>query len=393
MKSVFCQNAELRVEDRAKLEPAKGQVLLEVVRCGICGSDLHMQHHCDHMHNLASRVGFNGVAKSTDEFVLGHEFCGKVLDYGPKTRRKFKQDALVCAMPMLNVADKGYMPTGLSPNAAGGYAEQVLAQSSLMFEVPNGLDADSAALTEPMAVALHAVRRSRIKNSEPAIVIGCGPVGLGVILMLKAAGVKTVVASDFSPNRRRLAQACGADIVIDPKTDSPFSSWKEFGLLGNVSDAINMGMGLFEKVQAVPMPWWHGWRMADKLAGGILPKRPVIFECVGVPGVLQQLIEGAPLFSRIVGVGVCMQSDKIEPALAINKELEIQFVLGYTPLEFRDSLHMIAEGKVNCAPLITGVVGLEGVTNAFAALRDPEQHAKILIDPKRQGSNIELVKN
>ncbi|MFH4268429.1 zinc-binding dehydrogenase, partial [Acinetobacter baumannii] len=79
------------------------------------------------------------------------------------------------------------------------------------------------------------------------------------------------------------------------------------------------------------LPWWHGWRMIDKL--GALPKRPVIFECVGVPGVLQQIIEGAPLFSRIVGVGVCMQSDKIEPALAINKELEIQFVLGYTPLE------------------------------------------------------------
>ncbi|MFI8036054.1 hypothetical protein ACFMJX_01760 [Acinetobacter baumannii] len=111
----------------------------------------------------------------------------------------------------------------------------------------------------------------------------------------------------------------------------------------------------------------------------------------GVPGVLQQIIEGAPLFSRIVGVGVCMQSDKIEPALAINKELEIQFVLGYTPLEFRDALHMIAEGKVNCSPLITGVVGLEGVTNAFEALRDPEQHAKILIDPKRSGSDIQLM--
>ncbi|WP_252719255.1 zinc-binding dehydrogenase [Acinetobacter baumannii] len=435
MKSVLCHQATLQVVDQPNLTPAKGQVLLEVVRCGICGSDLHMQHHCDHMHDLAARVGFNGLAKSTDPFVLGHEFCGKVLDYGPKTRHKFKADTLVCAMPLLNVDQHGYLSTGLSPNASGGYAEQVLAQSSLMFEVPNGLDADSAAMTEPMAVALHAVRRSRVKTSEPAIVIGCGsslmfevpngldadsaamtepmavalhavrrsrvktsepaivigcgPVGLGVILMLKAAGVKTVVASDFSPNRRKLAEQCGADIVVDPKETSPFANWKEFGLLGNVSDAINMGMGLFDKLQATRLPWWHGWRMIDKL--GALPKRPVIFECVGVPGVLQQIIEGAPLFSRIVGVGVCMQSDKIEPALAINKELEIQFVLGYTPLEFRDALHMIAEGKVNCSPLITGVVGLEGVTNAFEALRDPEQHAKILIDPKRSGSDIQLM--
>ena len=130
-------------------------------------------------------------------------------------------------------------------------------------------------------------------------------------------------------------------------------------------------------------------RVGDKL--GLLPKRPVIFECVGVAGIMQQILESAPLFSRIVGVGVCMQSDKIEPALAINKELEIQYVLGYTPLEFRDTLHMIAEGKIDVSPLITGVVGLEGVGNAFDALRDPEQHAKILIDPKRAGSDIQLI--
>lgn len=390
MKSVFCHNAELYVGEHQQLIPSKGQVLLDVVRCGICGSDLHMQHHCDHMHNLAARVGFNGLAKSTDKFVFGHEFCGTILDYGPKTRKKFKQDTLVCAMPLLKVDDIGYQSTGLSPNASGGYAEQVLVQSSLMFEVPNGLDADHAALTEPMAVALHAVRKSRIKSNEPAIVIGCGPVGLGVISMLKAAGVKTVVASDFSPNRRQLALQCGADIVVDPKQESPFSNWKEFGLLGHVSDAINMGMDIFDKVQSVPLPWWHAWRVADKL--GAMPKRPVIFECVGVAGVLQQLIEGAPLFSSIVVVGVCMESDRIEPALAINKELEIKFVLGYTPLEFRDSLHMIAEGKINAMPLLTGIVGLNGVTNAFQALRDPEQHAKILIDPKKLGADIQLVK-
>lgn len=389
MKSVFCHQAELYVDEHTTLTPTKGQVLLEVMRCGICGSDLHMQHHCDHMHNLAARVGFNGLAKSTDKFVFGHEFCGNIIDYGPKTKKRFKQDTLVCAMPLLKVGEVGYQSTGLSPNASGGYAEQVLVQSSLMFEVPNGLDVDRAAMTEPMAVALHALRKSRIKSNEPAIVIGCGPVGLGVISMLKAAGVKTVVASDFSPNRRKLALECGADIVVDPKLESPFANWKEFGLLGNVSDAINMGMDIFDKVQSIPVPWWRAWRVADKL--GAMPKRPVIFECVGVPGVLQQLIEGAPLFSSIVVVGVCMASDRIEPALAINKELEFKFVLGYTPLEFRDSLHMIAEGKVNVTPLITGVVGLNGVTNAFEALRDPEQHAKILIDPKKQGTDIQLM--
>ena len=85
MKSVLCHQAKLQVVEQPKLTPAKGQVLLEVVRCGICGSDLHMQHHCDHMHDLAARVGFNGLAKSTDPFVLGHEFCGKVLTMAQNT--------------------------------------------------------------------------------------------------------------------------------------------------------------------------------------------------------------------------------------------------------------------------------------------------------------------
>ncbi len=390
MKSVICQNAELRVSDQPKLIPSKGHVLLEVLRCGICGSDLHMQHHCDHSANISARVGYTGIAKASDAFVMGHEFCGKILDYGPKTKQKFKQDTLVCAMPLLKIDSLGYQGVGLSPNASGGFAEQILVQSHLMFEVPNGLDEDSAAMTEPMAVALHAVRRSRVKTNEPAIVIGCGPVGLGVILMLKAAGVKTVLASDFSPNRRQLAKQCGADIVIDPKQESPFKNWKEFGLLGNMSDVLNKGLDIFEKVQGSGLPWWHAWRVAEKM--GAAPKRPVIFECVGLPGVLQQLIEGAPIMSRIIGVGVCMQSDTFEPALALYKELEFQFVLGYTPLEFRDALHMIAEGKVNCTPLITGIVGLDGVSNAFTALRDPEQHAKILIDPRRAGSTITSVK-
>ncbi len=119
-----------------------------------------------------------------------------------------------------------------------------------------------------------------------------------------------------------------------------------------------------------------------ELIGATTPKHPVIFECVGVPGVLDQLISTAPLASRIVVVGVCMQPDRIRPAMAINKEIDLRFVLGYSPLEFRDTLHALAEGKLNAAPLLTGQVGLDGVATAFDALRNPEVHAKILIDPR-----------
>src|SRR4029079_18962581 len=113
-----------------------------------------------------------------------------------------------------------------------------------------------------------------------------------------------------------------------------------------------------------------------------MPKHPVILECVGVPGVIDSIIDSAPLFSRVVVVGVCVGPDQFTPAMAINKEIDLRFVIGYTPLEFRDALHMLADGKVDPRPLVTGTVGLDGVEGGFDALADPEAHAKILIDPK-----------
>jgi threonine dehydrogenase-like Zn-dependent dehydrogenase len=101
---------------------------------------------------------------------------------------------------------------------------------------------------------------------------------------------------------------------------------------------------------------------------------------------LDAVISSAPLLSRIIGIGVCMGNDTIRPSMAINKEIEVRFVVGYSPLEFRETLHMLAEGKVDPAPLLTGVVGLAGVAAAFDALAEPDEHAKILIDPQSQES-------
>jgi threonine dehydrogenase-like Zn-dependent dehydrogenase len=140
--------------------------------------------------------------------------------------------------------------------------------------------------------------------------------------------------------------------------------------------ALELAVGTREKLGRLPVGWWHAWRLGEALGAG--PKYPVIFECVGVPGVIESVIDGAPLFSRVVVVGVCVGVDQITPAMAINKEIDLRFVLGYTPLEFRDTLHMLADGDVDPRPLITGTVGLDGVD---AALGDPETHAKILIDP------------
>ena len=379
MKAVVCQDAELRVAELPELEPGPGQVLAQVLRCGICGSDLHVREHCAHMKELMGRVAFDAQFPGAgDAVVFGHEFCAEVLEHGPGCDRKIRPGTRVVAQPLLRVGGEIDM-LGLSVRSPGAYAERMLLQESALVPVPNGLSSELAALTEPMAVAWHAVRRSEIARKDVAIVIGCGPVGLAVVCLLKARGVGTIVASDFSPGRRALAQRCGADVVIDPAKTSPWSNWQDYGFMGGIPDLLELGLGTREKLAKLPLPWWMLWRVAEAL--GQKPAHPVIFECVGVPGLLAQVIDGAPMLSRVVVAGVCMQADRIEPAVAIHKEIDLRFVFGHSPLEFRDTLHMIADGKVDCAPLLTGVVGLDGVAIAFDALKDPEQHAKILIDP------------
>jgi threonine dehydrogenase-like Zn-dependent dehydrogenase len=381
MKAVSCRSAKLELVELPTPKPGRGQLLLDVLRCGICGSDLHARYNCDELADVTSEIGYDGIFRSDQAVVLGHEFCGEVLDHGPRSRKALRTGTRVVAFPLLR-RGKGIHPTGLSLSAPGGYAEQVLVEESLTFAVPNGLSTELATLTEPMAVGLHAVRRSEIKKGQVAIVIGCGPVGLAVICMLKANGVRTVIASDFSVGRRALATACGADVVVDPGAVSPFASAGGHGHLDSAPEVFELAVGSMEKLRRVPLgQWWRVYQAAEAL-GAAKPKHPVIFECVGVPGMIDQIITGAPLFSRVVVVGVCMEADRIRPVMAINKEIDLRFVLGYTPLEFRDSLHLLADGKVNAAPVVTGAVGLAGVNNAFTALADPETHAKILIDPK-----------
>lgn len=365
--------------------PGKGQLLIEVTRAGICGSDLHARHHCDEAADVIAEIGYGDFMRSDQSVVFGHEFSGRVAEHGPGCRKTVPAGADVVAVPLLRSGGDVHT-VGLSTLAPGAYAEQMLVEESLAFEVPNGLAPDLAALTEPMAVGLHAVRRGEVKKRDVAIVIGCGPVGLSVILHLKARGVRDVIASDFSPGRRELARACGADVVVDPAAESPYDTAASEGHLKSAPEALDTAVGVVEKAHRLRLPWWHVWRAAE--VAGVRPKRPVVFECVGVPGVIDEIIAKAPLFSRIVVVGVCMGADRFRPAMAINKEIDMRFVVGYSPSEYRESLHKLAEGEVNAGPLVTGTVGLEGVDGAFTALGDPETHAKILIDPQRQGAEL-----
>jgi threonine dehydrogenase-like Zn-dependent dehydrogenase len=105
----------------------------------------------------------------------------------------------------------------------------------------------------------------------------------------------------------------------------------------------------------------------------------VIFEAVGAPGVLQGIVDGAPPRARVVVVGVCMQPDGIEPFVAVAKELDVRFAFGYSPAEFAATLEVLGRQELPADALITLRVGLDGVADAFDALRDPAEHGKVLV--------------
>lgn len=381
MRAVTTHQGRLEVAEVPDLVPGPGQILLDVLRCGICGSDLHARMHGDVTADALTEMGYADFIRADDTVVLGHEFVGTVAAYGPKTRRAWRPGTRVVALPMLGTED-GVQLTGLSPKAPGGYAEQVLVSEAFTFPVPDGVSDDHAALVEPLAVAHHAVRRSQIGAREVALVVGCGPIGLAVILMLKAAGVRTVVASDLSAGRRELARRCGADVVVDPRETSPFDAYgARRGHIRSAQALFDLALGSMRSLRSLPvLPWARVMRLAEK--AGQVPKGPVVFECVGVPGMIDAMVAQTPLRSRVVVVGVCMEPDTIRPSVAIGKEIDLRFVFGYDPAEFHQTLQWIATGRVDPAPLVTGTVGLDGVQGAFDDLADAGKHAKILIAPR-----------
>jgi len=324
-------------DDVPEPTPGPGQVLVEVTACGICGSDLHFAAHGDQV--LAATQSMSGspsasasVGLGADIF-MGHEFSARVLEAGPGTDT-FAAGTPVTSIPVL-LAAKGIEPIVYSNTTIGGYAEKMLLSAPLLLAIPNGLDHRHAALTEPMAVGLHAVNKSGITPGETALVLGCGPIGLAIIAALRTRGVEDVVAADYSRARRDLATVMGAHRSLDPAQGSPFDT--------------------------------------------VTPK--VIFEAVGVPGIIDDVLRRAPVGSRLVVAGVCMEPDTVHPFFGITKEISMQFVFAYEPAEFAASLQAIAEGRIDVAPLITGEVGLDGVGAAFDDLADPDRHCKILVTP------------
>ena len=338
MEAVTMERGILRKVEVDDPIPKKGEVLVKSIACGICGSDLHAAKHTEDFVKTSRESGGAFKLTTFSPVILGHEFCAEIVDYGPNTEKSLAPGTLVCAAPVL-LRDP-FLSIGFSEKTPGGFSQYMLLSESVMQPVPSGVRAEDAALTEPVAVALHAINKASLEGTEEIVVIGCGPVGLAILTILKSSFKGQIIASDFSPQRRSLAEKVGAHQVVNPQEASPFSS-------------------KFLKKN----------------------KKTVVFECVGVPGVIDDIILEAPQNSKLVVVGVCLQKDSFRPLIAINKEISMQFVLGWSMEEFSESLNKIASGEIDASALITKQITLDQVSDTFKELSSPNEDAKVLVKP------------
>ena len=323
----------LQVEHIADPSPGERQLVVEVAYCGICGTDLHSTRE--------------GPAMLPCNSVLGHEFVGEVVALGGGLQSGWARGDRVCALPFLSCGSCAACLSGspfecsglacIGVNAPGGFAQYVATSECNTLRLPDQLSTPDAALVEPLAVGLHAVRAGGLRAGQRVLVTGAGPIGLAVALWARFMGASDIIVSEPTAQRRDLALSMGATAVVQP------------------------GANLAEQ-------------FAD-IAGG---PPDVLFECVGAPGLIQQCIEIAPRRAMLVPVGVCEQPDTILPFPALIKELSIRFAIAYSRADYETVIAMMAQGRIDASPMVTQVVSLDDMPAAYEALRAPSNQCKVL---------------
>lgn len=328
----------LVVENVEDPVPEATGLVMKVSYCGVCGTDLH-----------ATREGLTTACCGQ---VLGHEYVGEIVDVGKDAEGDWKVGDRVCALPFIACGKclpcaaghffecQNKRTSGV--DAPGGFAEYVATGARETLRLPDSLELQSASLVEPLAVGIHAVRIADVKAGSRVLVIGAGPIGLTVALWARFFGARDVVVSELASSRSALAKKMGATSVIQP---DPAAGAEDL--------------------------------LAQYIAEAGGPP-DVIFECVGAPGLLQQCIEIAPQRGKIIPVGVCEKPDAIMPFFGLVKELQIQFAIAYTKDDFETCLAMLAEGRIDVSPMITDIVSLDDLPDAFEALRTPSHQCKVL---------------
>jgi len=311
--------------------PGPGEIVLKVGRCGICGSDLHM----------TEEPAFG--CKPGD--VLGHEFAGEVVALGQGVT-SLKSGDLVSAVPLVGC---GHCPSCLAGEPAwcpefglqgGGYAEYVRTRAAQCVRLPRSASLADGAIIEPLAVALHGVTLAELKQGDRVLVLGAGPIGLAVAFWARRHGATRVVVQDIVPHQQARALAMGAtDFIVD--REDPVGA-------------------------------------AGRALGG---KADIVFECVGVPGLIEQAARQVRVKGTVLILGLCTRPDSFVPFEVLSKELRLQTSAFFKRQEYEAALDALDAGAAQPRLLVTDTVSLEQVPESFEALKHRTHHCKVLIAP------------
>jgi len=333
MKAVTFQELHkpLACETLPDPTPGAGEVVVKVGRCGICGSDLHMTEDAAY----GCRHGD----------VLGHEFAGEVVGLG-KSVEGLRTGDLVSVIPLKSCGQCEHCRKGEVQWCAqfglqgGGYAEYALTRPNQCVKLPASVSIADGAIIEPLAVALHGVNLSGLKAGDKVLVLGAGPIGLAVAFWVKRMGAAKVAVQDIAEFQRSRALDMGADVfVVDP------------------ADPVGS---------------------AERALGG---KADVVFECVGVPGLIAQAVEQVRPRGTILLLGLCTKPDTFNSFAMLSKEVKLVTSAFFTVPDYRASLDALAEGAIEPRLLVTDTISLAETPAVFESLKHRTSQCKVLIAP------------
>jgi 2-desacetyl-2-hydroxyethyl bacteriochlorophyllide A dehydrogenase len=342
MKAAYIQNGQVLVGEMPEPVPAQGQALVRTHSCGMCASEQHFLHAGQNVIDLSRKYG--GPYAALDfarPFVPGHEYVGEIIDYGPGSKRPVRVGRRVTSVPVMR-SRGGHSVIGFSHECPGGWGELMLLDENVLIEIPSDLSDDMAAMTEPLAVGLEHARRGKPTRDDVALVVGCGAIGLGVIAGLTLMGIAPIIAADLHASRREAAVAMGAHVAVDPRELSPYA--------------------------AIP-----------DLSGR---RANLVYECVGLPGLLPQIIAAVAFEARIVMGGYCMEAEQFYVFAAQNKRLTVHFAAGEEQQDMELALRSIADGNVDVRPWLSERIGLGAVAAALTQMSGPLSPIRNLVDPR-----------
>jgi (R,R)-butanediol dehydrogenase/meso-butanediol dehydrogenase/diacetyl reductase len=319
---------EVAVEEVPRPAAGGGWAVVDVAYAGICGTDLHI---CAGEHPRAQ-----------PPLVLGHEFVGRLA----QAAAGLSAGQAVAVEPLLNCGHCTPCRTGRSHvceqlrligiDAPGGVAEQVAVPESRLIALPDDVDLHAAAFVEPLAVAVHAVRRSQLRLGDTVMVAGAGPIGLAVAKCAQLSGAGEIFVSEPSLMRRGVAEELGFTLL---DLDDPHGD-------------------LFERT------------------GGELAA--VVFDTAAHPAVAAALASWTTVNGRIVFVGTYGKPAALDLQDIVFRELDTVGTRVYERADIETAVAMIATGRFDPSPLITGTVALADAPAALDRLRAAED-LKVLI--------------